>query len=118
MEGHGFVRVRKPPEPSGTLAPFPSTTSALIPGMAKVAEPGLVVVTPGSGLIAIDPVSVCHQVSTTGVRPPPITFRYQIHASGLIGSPTEPRRRSELRSCFFGCSSPWRMKARIAVGAQ
>ncbi len=28
------------------------------------------------------PVSVCHQVSTIGVRPPPITSRYQIHASG------------------------------------
>jgi hypothetical protein len=52
----------------------------------------LAAVTPGSGLIMIEPVSVCHQVSTTGVRSPPMFFRYQIHASGLIGSPTLPEQ--------------------------
>ena len=63
------------------------------------------------------PVSVCHQVSTIGVRSPPMTRRYQIQASGLIGSPTEPRSRREDRSNFWGISSPHFMKVRIAVGA-
>jgi hypothetical protein len=65
----------------------------------------------------IAPVSVCHQVSTMGVRSPPITRRYQIHASGLIGSPTLPSTRRELRSCSAGISSPHFMQVRIAVGA-
>ena len=65
----------------------------------------------------IEPVSVCHQVSTIGQRLPPIVLWYQIHASGLMGSPTVPRSRREERSRFFGCSSPHFMKARMAVGA-
>ena len=65
----------------------------------------------------IAPVSVCHQVSTIGQRSPPIISWYHIHASGLIGSPTLPSRRSDERSCFCGNSSPQRMNARIAVGA-
>ncbi len=79
--------------------------------------PGLAEVIPGSGVIMIPPVSVCHQVSTIGQRPPPMTSWYHIQASGLIGSPTLPRRRSDDRSCFFGRSSPQRTKARMAVGA-
>ncbi len=63
------------------------------------------------------PVSVCHQVSTIGQRPPPITSWYHIHASGLIGSPTVPSRRRLERSCFSGHSSPHFMNVRIAVGA-
>ena len=63
------------------------------------------------------PVSVCHQVSTIGHRPPPMTSWYQTQASGLIGSPTLPSTRSELRSCAPGRSSPHFMKVRIAVGA-
>ena len=50
---------------------------AAMPGSAFIAEPGLPAVTPGSGLIMIWPVSVCHQVSTTGQRSPPMTSRYQ-----------------------------------------
>src|SRR5690625_5938700 len=65
----------------------------------------------------IAPVSVCHQVSTTGVRSPPITRRYQTQASGLIGSPTEPSRRSEDRSYRPGSSSPHFITVRMAVGA-
>ncbi len=65
----------------------------------------------------IAPVSVCHQVSTIGHRLVPITVQYQIHASGLIGSPTEPSSRSDDRSCRWGNSVPQRMNARIAVGA-
>ena len=73
--------------------------------------------TPGSGEIMIAPVSVCHQVSTIGQRSPPMTRRYHIHASGLIGSPTEPSSRNDDRSCAAGYSAPQRMNARIAVGA-
>ncbi len=75
------------------------------------------VVSPGSGVIMIAPVSVCHQVSTIGQRPPPMCSWYQSQARGLIGSPTLPRRRREERSCFSGCSTPHFMQARIAVGA-
>ena len=53
---------------------------------------------PGSGVIMMAPVSVCHQVSTIGQRSWPMFSWYRIHASGLIGSPTEPSSRSELRS--------------------
>ena len=72
---------------------------------------------PGSGVIMIAPVSVCHQVSTIGQRSPPITLWYQSQAFGLIGSPTEPSSRSEERSCSAGISAPHFMKVRIAVGA-
>ncbi len=75
-----------------------STTSASMPGSGLVALPGLVGIAPGSGEIMIAPVSVCHHVSTIGHRPPPMTVWYHIHASGLIGSPTLPRTRRELRS--------------------
>ncbi len=88
-----------------------------MPGKAVVAEPGFVVVTPGSGVIMMPPVSVCHQVSTMGQRPPPMWVWYQIHASGLIGSPTLPSRRRLDRSCLAGCAVPHFMKARMAVGA-
>jgi hypothetical protein len=88
-----------------------------MPGNGRVADPGLVETTPGSGVIMMWPVSVCHHVSTIGQRPPPMTRWYHSHALGLIGSPTVPRSRSELRSCLFGSSAPHFMQARIAVGA-
>ena len=75
------------------------------------------VVIPGRGVIMIIPVSVCHHVSTIGQRSPPMYFQYHTQASGLIGSPTDPSRRSELRSCPAGCSGPALMNARINVGA-
>ena len=50
-------------------------------------------------------------------REAPIVSWYQIHASGLMGSPTVPRRRSFERSDLAGHSSPQRMNERIAVGA-
>ena len=92
-------------------------TAASTPGNGFVAEPGFSVVTPGSGVISTIPVSVCHHVSTIGVRSPPMCSRYQIHASGLIGSPTDPSRRSDVRSCFAAYSGPHFMCDRIAVGA-
>ncbi len=69
----------------------------MTPGNGSVAEPGLVAIAPGSGEIMVAPVSVCHQVSTMGQRPRPITSRYHIQASGLMGSPTLPSSRSELQ---------------------
>src|SRR3546814_16045377 len=65
----------------------------------------------------IPPVSVCHPVSTTGQRASPTTSWYQRQASGLIGSPTLPRRRSDLREVLRTQSSPSRISARIAVAA-
>ena len=65
----------------------------------------------------IAPVSVCHHVSTIGQRPPPMRSWYHIHASGLIGSPTDPSSRRLDRSCFETWSSPAFTNARIAVGA-
>src|SRR4029079_5699444 len=100
------------------LFPSPSTTSASMPGNGNVALPGFVMVTPGSGEMRIWPVSVLQHVSTRGGRPPPMFSWYQSQASGLIGSPTDPRTRSEPRSCLAGNDSPCFMKARIAVGAQ
>ncbi len=82
-----------------------------------MALPGFSVVTPGSGLIMMAPVSVCHHVSTIGHRPPPMCSQYQTHASGLIGSPTLPSSRSDDRSRPSGNSEPHFMNVRIAVGA-
>jgi hypothetical protein len=88
-----------------------------MPGSGLPAEPGFEYSAPGSVVIMMWPVSVCHQVSTIGQRSPPISFQYQSQAFGLIGSPTVPSRRSFERSCFSGCSPPHLMQARIAVGA-
>src|SRR5919204_4025103 len=101
----------------GTERPSLSTMSASTPGNGKVAEPGLHSTSPGSGVIMIIPVSVCHQVSTTGQRPPPMLVWYQTHASGLIGSPTVPSSRSDDRSRLAGQSGPHFMKVLISVGA-
>ncbi len=103
--------------PAGTSAPVRSTTAASTPKNGSVAVPGLVGVAPGSGVIMWAPVSVCHQVSAIGHRPPPITSWNHRHASGLIGSPTVPSRRRLLRSCWSGSARPAFMKARMAVGA-
>ena len=58
--------------PSSTL-PSASTICGLTPKNGRVAEPGLSRVAPGSGVIRMPPVSVCHQVSTIGQRPSPTT---------------------------------------------
>src|SRR5438105_13331441 len=88
-----------------------------MPGKGRVADPGFVGIAPGIGDTMMAPVSVCHQVSTIGHPSCPIFFRYHIHASGLIGSPTVPSSRKLVRSCFAGQTSPHLMNARIAVGA-
>src|SRR6478735_11263554 len=127
MAGHGSRITTYPPAPLGTDSPISSTTSTAMPGSGTWAEPGFVAVTPGSGAIIWAPVSVCHQVSTIGAgwsffspflpALAPMTSRYHIHASGLMGSPTEPRTRIEDRSDLAGISLPHFMKVRIAVGA-
>ena len=89
----------------------------MTPGNGFVADPGFVVVTPGSGVIRTIPVSVCHHVSTIGHCSFPMCRWYQIQASGLIGSPTVPSSRSDQRSCLAACSGPHFIWARIAVGA-
>src|SRR5436189_6062721 len=88
IDGQGFRITRYPPDPGGTGSPSRVTISALMPGSGRVQEPGFVGVAPGSGLIMIAPVSVCHHVSTIGQRSFPIMRWYHIHASGFIGSPT------------------------------
>ena len=90
-----------------------------MPGSGKVAEPGLVVVMPGSGAIMMAPVSVCHHVSTTGQLPPPMCSEYHIHASGLIGLPHRCRAAGGWTGRGRpGSSAPHFMNVRMAVGAQ
>src|ERR1035441_2201516 len=84
-----------------------------MPKNGRVAEPGLVGTAPGMGAIMMAPVSVCHQVSTMGQRLWPIFSRSHIHASGLMGSPTVPRRRSESSLYLSTNSLPHLMKARM-----
>jgi hypothetical protein len=117
IAGHGSVSTSSPVESSASSLPSSSTTLAEMPGKGCCAEPGTRLVTPGSGVIMCAPVSVCHQVSVIGHRPPPMCSWYQSHASGLIGSPTEPSSRRLERSKSFGTSSPHFMNVRITVGA-
>ena len=102
-----------PPRRPGPT-PASSTISASSPkngrGRAGLERNGC-----GTGVIRNMPVSVCHQVSMIGQRPLPMTRWYHLHASGLIGSPTEPSRRSVERSWRLGHDSPKRMRPRMAV---
>src|SRR5271169_2959501 len=116
MPGHGFRITRLPPSLGPAGAPFSLRTAGTTPGNGLVAEPGFRVIAPGSGVIRIPPVSVCHQVSTIGSLLPPIFLKYHIHASGLIGSPTLPNTFNDDRSYFAGQVSPSFMSALIAVG--
>merc|ERR1719195_2361890 len=49
------------------------------------------------GVIMKPPVSVCQKVSTMEHFLSPTTSKYQRQASGLMGSPTNPRTRREER---------------------
>src|SRR6266446_503716 len=117
MAGHGWRITKYPPDPNGTGLPSMLTISGATPKNGRVAEPGLEATAPGIGEIMIAPVSVCHHVSTIGQRSRPITSRYHIHASGLIGSPTVPSNRRLSRRCFLGHCSPHLINVRMAVGA-
>ncbi len=118
MPGHGLVMTRLP-ELDGPSISLPSSSKSPtdIPGKGWVALPGFAEVIPGRGEIMMPPVSVCHQVSTTGQRPPPTFSWYHSQARGLIGSPTLPSSRSEERSCFSRSSVPSFMNDRMSVGA-
>src|SRR3546814_15405428 len=94
-----------------------SDLAGCTPKNGLVADPGLVGIAPGSGEIMMPPVSVCHQVSTIGSLPLPTTSPYKRQASGLIGSPTPPRSRSDLREVFFTGPSHSLLTARIAARA-
>jgi hypothetical protein len=78
----------------------------------------LVGVAPGSGVIMMPPVSVCHQVSTIGQRPPPITLVVPHPGLGIdrLADASRAGAASD-RSCFDRHSSPHFMNARMAVGA-
>jgi hypothetical protein len=65
---------RAPSQGPESSRPSPSTTTGLTPKNGRVAEPGLRGVAPGRGVMRMPPVSVCHQVSTTGQRPSPTTW--------------------------------------------
>src|SRR3954452_23475611 len=108
IDGHGLLSTKNP-FPTLTGFPLSSTTSAITPGSGRVAEPGFAGVAPGTGEIMMEPVSVCHHVSTMGHFSFPITRLYQCHAVGLIGSPTDPSSRNDERSRLFGQSSPCRI---------
>ena len=97
--------------------PLSSYRDGLIPKKGRVAEPGLVGVTPAIGDIRIDPVSVCHQVSMTSHELLPTISNYQCHASGLMGSPTVPKTLRLSLLVFKTGSFPYAIKALIAVGA-
>ena len=69
VPGIGVKRRRQLLERFGSVAGIKRASFedlAAMPGIGRVAEPGLVVVTPGSGEIMMPPVSVCHHVSTIG----------------------------------------------------
>src|SRR5262245_17290680 len=114
IEGQGVLMTANPPALAGRLLPSLSTTSASIPRNGLVAEPGFKG-TVGKGVIRMEPVSVCHQVSMIGLSPPVTRWNHS-QASGLIGSPTLPRMRRLERSNFLGQLSPYLIRRRIAVG--
>ncbi len=115
--GHESARHRLPSAAPSRCRPSPSTITGRTPKNGRVAEPGFSAVAPGSGVIRMPPVSVCHQVSTIGQRRSPTTSWYHFQASGLIGSPTVPSSRRLARPVALTGSSPSRISARIAVGA-
>src|SRR5678815_4052567 len=67
IDGQGRLITKYPPSLASTDLPSRVIMSASIPGNGFVPDPGLVVVAPGMGVIMIEPVSVCHHVSTIGL---------------------------------------------------
>ena len=115
--GQLSISTRLPSQAPSSAWPSLSTIAGCTPKNGSVAEPGFCAIAPGSGVMRMPPVSVCHQVSTIGQRSSPTTRWYHSQASGLIGSPTVPSSRSDLRENFFTGPSPSRISARSAVGA-
>ena len=103
IDGHGRVSTRYPPPGiADRRAARRRRCRRRCPGAGTSRSPASAWWRPGSGLIMMAPVSVCHHVSTIGQRSPPMCSQYQTHASGLIGSPTLPSSRSDDRSWRFG----------------
>ena len=107
-----------PSTPGSTGAPFSSRTVTAYPGTGTDGEPGLIgSVSRPRRLAAIgQPVSVCHQLSTTGI---PSRSLAHCQVSGSSRSPARNRVRSEERSyaaAFAPAASSFLM-ARYAVGA-
>src|SRR5512136_2245321 len=71
----------------------------------------------GSGELMNVPVSVCHQVSMICSSSRPICLRYQIQASGLMGSPTVPSSRRLFKLHLSDHCAPAFMNILMAVGA-
>ena len=119
IPGHGCEKQRTPsrPLPSSGVPEVGSTTAGLTPNIGNEAAPGFIGVHPGRLVTMWPPVSVCQNVSTTTQFFLPTSSKYHRHASGLIGSPTVPRTRSDERSYFLIGSVPNFISARIAVGA-
>src|SRR5258705_8659872 len=122
MPGQGALIQRFPlysPSPSFTVTSLPvsSTSNGCTPGRGNVAHDGLAGVMPARFEIKTPPVSVCHQVSTSGDCFLPICSSYQCQASSLMGSPTVPSTFNEDKSLSFTGSSPNPIKLLIAVGA-
>ena len=107
----------KPPWLGGDRLPSRVTTSATIPGSGRVAEPGLVGVAPGTGLIMMPPVSVCHQVSTIGQRLAADDLVVP-HPGLRVDRLADRAQQAQAGQVVLADhSSPHFMKARIAVGA-
>src|SRR4051812_44406054 len=100
IDGHGFRMMSLPPTFGPTSLPFSSTIAASTPKKGRVALPGLAGVAPGRGEIMMPPVSVCHQVSTIGQRPPP-TFFVIPHPGLGINRFADGAKQSQRRKVMF-----------------
>src|SRR5471032_713687 len=89
MLGHGLLMTSLPLSAAGTFLPSSLTTSMSTPKSGRPVAPGFEYEAPGNVVSMMLPVSVCHHVSTMGHLLLPISRWYQVHASGLIGSPTK-----------------------------
>jgi hypothetical protein len=73
LPGQESSSTRLPSQAPSSTTPLASTMAGFTPKKGRVAEPGFCGIAAGSGAIRMPPVSVCHQVSTTGHRPSPTT---------------------------------------------
>ena len=114
----GSRTARLPSTPGATSLPSPSRTTRSEPGTATVGEPSLIGIgeSPRRFEASGQPVSVCHQLSMTGL--PSLSIAH-VWVSGSSRSPAENSVSNFDRS-YFPISSPFgstRRIARIAVGA-
>jgi hypothetical protein len=93
----GSFRQIAPSTPAGTGVPRSSRMSTAYPGTGTEGEPGLIGSTsiPMGSAAMGHPVSVCHQLSTTGT---PRRSVAQCHVSGSSRSPARKSVRRDDRS--------------------